>query len=368
MQVLKQQFLHTYLNDRLNEMEHMILEQVNAKIEQNEILDIDIIISKNLLVPIELHLDQHFTKIRSGLVNTRELPINLRFGNGLGNDKPLSVDYLVYYLPFSGNPSVFEYSPDVNNLSLPKFTINNNIISFEVMIDETDKENVAHKVEIYIGWIKQQVEHINIQINHHNLQLKSISQQLHRKAQQRKEKISNLLSDLGIPVHKNEKEVLSVNVPKKISNQSNQYYSTAISYGGPDKPIATMLNEFLRNKGFDTWFFPVHAKPGEKLHREMYSMANDYERVLLICSKNSLTRAGVLNEIERILEREADEGGSNILIPISIDDYIYTWESPKRDIANQIRSRVIISLDPCDFSSNKNQIEMSKILNALTKS
>ena len=74
----------------------------------------------------------------------------------------------------------------------------------------------------------------------------------------------------------------------------------------------------------------------------MHDGVNNHDRVLLVCSEESLTRVGVLNEIERVLEREAKEGGSEVLIPITLDDYVYgDWAPDRKDIADQIRSRVI---------------------------
>jgi hypothetical protein len=82
--------------------------------------------------------------------------------------------------------------------------------------------------------------------------------------------------------------------------------------------------------------------PGQKLHRVMHEQINNHDRVLLVCSEHSLSRLGVLNEIERVLEREAREGGKEILIPITLDDHVYQdWAQDRPDLAQQIRSRVI---------------------------
>ena len=45
----------------------------------------------------------------------------------------------------------------------------------------------------------------------------------------------------------------------------------------------------------------------DKLHRTMWKGVNDYDRVILIFSKDSLEREGVLNALDRALERE--QGG-----------------------------------------------------------
>jgi hypothetical protein len=119
------------------------------------------------------------------------------------------------------------------------------------------------------------------------------------------------------------------------------YSSVFISYGSPDEAFAERLNRELRSRGVKTFFFRHSALPGQRLHRLMSDGVNEHDRVVLICSKDSLNRAGVLNEIEQVLAREAREGGSEILIPLRLDDYVFSWKPTKEDIARQIRDRVI---------------------------
>ena len=98
----------------------------------------------------------------------------------------------------------------------------------------------------------------------------------------------------------------------------------------------------------------------------MHDEVNKHDRVLPVCSEQSLTRPGVLDEIERVLEREAKEGGSSILIPISLDDFVYgDWAPERTDIADQVRARVITRIDVADERKLEEQI--GKILKALQK-
>lgn len=118
--------------------------------------------------------------------------------------------------------------------------------------------------------------------------------------------------------------------------------SVFVSYGGPDEDVAARIAHALTKKGVKTWFFPNDAVPGEKLHRTMFKGVNDHDRVLLVCSRASLSRPGVLNEIERALEREGREGGSTVLLPITLDKYVFSeWAPSRPDLAQQVRDRVI---------------------------
>lgn len=127
---------------------------------------------------------------------------------------------------------------------------------------------------------------------------------------------------------------------------SFDYYSVFISYGGPDEKIADRIYRALHRHGIRCFFFPVSATPGTRLHRTMSQGIHEYDRVLLLCSEHSLGRPGVQNEIERVLAKEAAEGGSELLIPIALDDYIFRGWSPTRpDIGVAVRERVV-----CDFT------------------
>lgn len=159
-------------------------------------------------------------------------------------------------------------------------------------------------------------------------------------------KITLYTNAIHLPYSEVVREFRNVNLMVEVISESDMYRSLFISYGGTDTDAAAEINAYLKNKGIRTWFFPDDALPGEKLHRVMHEEINRHERVLLICSEGSLSRPGVLNEIERVLEREAKEGGSSVLIPVTLDDYVYSdWAPSRQDVAEQIRSRVIVKID-----------------------
>lgn len=118
--------------------------------------------------------------------------------------------------------------------------------------------------------------------------------------------------------------------------------SVFISFGGPDEAAATRLDGALRARGVKTFLFTHDAKPGQPLHRMMREGVNEHDWVLLLCSRNSLDRPGVLNEIEESLRRSSRGGGRNILVPIALDDYVFAqWKPDRSDLAVYIRDLVI---------------------------
>ncbi|MES2951186.1 MAG: toll/interleukin-1 receptor domain-containing protein [Pseudomonadota bacterium] len=151
-----------------------------------------------------------------------------------------------------------------------------------------------------------------------------------------------------------------------VVDESEMHKTVFISYGGPDEASASSINTALKARGVKTWFFPDDALPGTKLHRMMHEGVNTHDRVLLVCSKAALIRPGVLNEIEQVLVREAKEAGADILIPISLDDFVYgDWAPARPDIADQVRSRVISKISLTVQAEMEAQI--AKVVSALRK-
>ena len=143
--------------------------------------------------------------------------------------------------------------------------------------------------------------------------------------------------------------------------------STFISYGGPDEEFARKLNDALQAQGVTTFFFKDDARPGEKLHRLMRRMVNEHDRMILVCSEASLDRPGLLNELEETLQREARDGGAEYLIPIRLDDHVFSsWRPSKADLAQAVRDRVV-----ADFAGHHDveafRRALSRLIEALKK-
>jgi len=142
--------------------------------------------------------------------------------------------------------------------------------------------------------------------------------------------------------------------------------SCFISFGGPDEAFAQMLCDSLTKKGVQTFFFPRHAVPGKRLHKVMREGVNQYDRVILICSKGSLNRPGVLNELTETLQREAREGGKEYLIPIRLDNYLFKgWDPPDKQLAQTVRDRVVADFRGTKKNENKYNAALTRLITAL---
>lgn len=144
--------------------------------------------------------------------------------------------------------------------------------------------------------------------------------------------------------------------------------STFICYGSPDERFARKLYEALHRNGVTTFFFTEHAVPGDKLHRMMRKGVNEHDRVILVCSRESLDRKGVLNEIEETLARESRDGGAAYLIPIRLDDYVFSgWAPPNPDTAQSVRDRVVADFEGAEADQAKFDAGLLKLIAALKK-
>lgn len=372
MQTVQGQYLHAYLRSLEDALEHTIQTTADTQLlSSNEDSYIDSLIQKYTVIPIQLHLEQAEITMHQKQMSARDLAPNIRFGRGINpNDpRPLFQNALVCHLPFSGDAKLFQYDPASScRMSLPKLTIGNSEISFEVIYHENQPDEAGNTINRYKGWIQQQAGYINNDLAPYNASLENRIQRSINKKKQEANKLSEVLSNIGVPLRKTQ-ELNQKNLTTAITHEvSDAYYSVAISYGGLDEIVATKLNNFLESHGVKTWFYPDDGLAGEKLHRMMSKMVKQADRIILLCSQSSLQRAGVLNELERTLEKEAKEGASEILIPIALDDYVYDKWTPKNaDWADQVRTRNILEFNAANWDSEKIQKQLMKLLLSLTK-
>lgn len=142
--------------------------------------------------------------------------------------------------------------------------------------------------------------------------------------------------------------------------------STFISYGGPDELFARKLHEALRAAGVVTFFFPESATLGERISDEVFRRIQEHDRVLLVCSRASLVRVGVVNEIQETLDREAKVGGATLLLPIMLDDYVLNgWKPARADLAERLARRVIGDFRGAAIDDATFQAQLTRVVDAL---
>jgi hypothetical protein len=174
--------------------------------------------------------------------------------------------------------------------------------------------------------------------------------------------LDRLAQVLDVPVA----SLLSEPARASHSERGRRYRSVFLSYGKPDEPFARLLWRALVRRGVQGFFFPESAVPGKRLHRTMAEGVRKNDCVVLVCSRASLNRMGVLNEIEQSLAREAAEGGEEHLIPIVRDHALFTTWKPKRaDLRAQLSSRVVVDFTGVDSAGRKFDKRLRTLLRAL---
>jgi hypothetical protein len=136
----------------------------------------------------------------------------------------------------------------------------------------------------------------------------------------------------------------SVGVPKRVIEslmpvefEPIEFYSCFISYSAKDQFFARNLYMDLRMRNIRCWLFEEDAKWGEKVWSEIDRSIKVHDKVIVVCSANSLQSEPVCREIERALQRE-DREKRDVLFPVRIDNYIFDgWEHHRKaDVISKV--------------------------------
>ena len=138
-----------------------------------------------------------------------------------------------------------------------------------------------------------------------------------------------------------------------------QYYSCFISHSSKDKDFCDRLYTDLKGAEVPVFYFPEDAKWGETVWGEIDRSIITYDKLVAVCSENSLQSGPVLREIERALQRE-DREGKNVLLPVRLDDYIFDhWEHPRKA---DVVSKVVGDFQGWDRSADKYDDAFKRLL------
>ena len=138
-----------------------------------------------------------------------------------------------------------------------------------------------------------------------------------------------------------------------------EFYSCFISHSHQDQEFCERLYADLQAKSVRCWYFPEDAIWGKSVWGEIDSSIRVYDKLVVVCSENSLNSPAVVREIERALQRE-DQEKKEVLFPIRIDDYLFAnWDHPRKA---DVVAKVV-----CDFRGWKDHDKYSKNFDKLLK-
>jgi uncharacterized protein YjbI with pentapeptide repeats len=148
-----------------------------------------------------------------------------------------------------------------------------------------------------------------------------------------------------------------------------QFYSCFISYSHADKTFARQLHDTLQSRGVRCWLDEHQVLPGQDIYDEIDRGIRFSDKVLLCCSKHSLTSWWVDNEINAAFDKEQmlmrKQGRKvTVLIPLNIDSYLFSdkWKSGK---ASQIKSRLAADFIGWNRTHQKFERQLERVVKAL---
>ena len=158
-------------------------------------------------------------------------------------------------------------------------------------------------------------------------------------------------------------------LPALVDAEPLKFYSTFISHGERDKAFAQRLYQDLTEHGVKSWLYEKSAVMGRGVWANIDQAIGVYDKLIVVCSEDSLQRRPVIREIERAIQKEDDltkQGAkdTDILFPIRLDNHVLDgWEHPhKADVRaknigdftdpaqyNKRLDELIDALDPRSF-------------------
>ncbi len=162
---------------------------------------------------------------------------------------------------------------------------------------------------------------------------------------------------------------LVVDYLPSLLNRPIEYYKCFISYSHDDARFARALYDQLQAKGVSCWLDEHHLRPGDDIHSTVVRVIRARDKVLLCCSRQSLTSWWVDAEIEAAFAKERRLMGetgvkSNVVIPLDLDGYLGSEHSQNPRI-DTLRSRKAADFRNWEAEPEQFLREVGQLLKAL---
>jgi len=156
---------------------------------------------------------------------------------------------------------------------------------------------------------------------------------------------------------------------RSLLGKAIDFYSCFISYSHADKAFARRLYDQLQGRGIRCWLDEHQLLPGHDIHDEVDRGIKLWDKVLLCCSKNSLSSWWVDKEIASAFDKEQrlwKESGKKTLalIPLNLDGFMFSkdWDDGK---AISIKQRLAADFTGWETDNDKFEREFERVVRAL---
>ena len=149
----------------------------------------------------------------------------------------------------------------------------------------------------------------------------------------------------------------------------NKFYSCFISYSFRDDEFVRRLYGRMRDAHLRVWYAPEDAESGKKLHEQIDTAIQTFDKLLIVLSEASLESQWVMTELRKAFKEEK-RSGRRKLFPVRLVgfDRLRDWEcfdaDSGKDLAVELREYYIP-----DFSNWQKawqfEAEFSRLLKAL---
>ncbi|MBS1722976.1 MAG: toll/interleukin-1 receptor domain-containing protein [Armatimonadetes bacterium] len=105
----------------------------------------------------------------------------------------------------------------------------------------------------------------------------------------------------------------------------SSFLSCFVSHAEADLPFAKRLVEDLRSHNVSCWHYKDRLLVGREWKQQIRTAIKSHDKLILVCSRNSLYRDNVVDEILAAV-KEQRTSGEQKLFPIMLDDHILSEE------------------------------------------